>query len=79
MKVTKQITPEEFRRLLGKRIKELREMRGSNQVTFTAAIGWPQSRLSRIETGQADVTVFRLRQLAEALGTTITKLLEPLI
>ena len=79
MKVTKQQTPEELRAALGRRIKTLREQNGATQFGFAQAVGITQGQLSRWECGRADISIYRLDQLARALGTTAQKLLEGLL
>lgn len=76
MKVTKHMTAEQFRCALGARIKAMRENRGSTQLGFAQALGLTQGQLSRYENGRADMTIYRLDQIARALGTTGAKLLE---
>lgn len=78
-KVTKQIPPHEFRHKLGKRIRERREELGSRQMEFALANGLHPSMLSRIETGQSDITIQRAAQLAEALGWSLENMLEGLV
>jgi plasmid maintenance system antidote protein VapI len=79
MKLTKHtpLTPQEFRRLLGARIRTLRGE--ANQLEFATIHGIHPSMLSRIETGQSDLSLQRAQQLALALGTTVDELLEGLI
>lgn len=78
-KVTKQMPPHEFRYKLGKRIRERREELGSRQMEFALANGLHPSMLSRIETGQSDITIQRAASLAGALGWDLETMLEGLL
>jgi hypothetical protein len=71
------LTPQVFRRLLGVKIRTLRGE--TSQLEFATRHGIHPSMLSRIETGQSDLTLQRAQQLALALGTTVDELLEGLI
>src|SRR6185312_1825960 len=74
-RITKRMTPEEFRAALGRHIAELRRLHGSDQQTFARKLHWSQSGLSRVETGHSDITIYRLQEIAVALGTTVGNLL----
>lgn len=78
-KVTKQIPSHEFRHKLGKRIRERREELGSRQMEFALANGLHPSMLSRIETGQSDMTLQRASQIAEALGWSLETMVRGLL
>ncbi|MGH9436416.1 MAG: helix-turn-helix domain-containing protein [Terriglobia bacterium] len=78
-KLTTRIPPEEFRRLLGKRIRERRTQLGTHQMAFAIANGFHPSMLSRIETGLSDMTLQRASDLARALGWTLEEMMEGLL
>lgn len=48
---TAQKDEKDFRKKLGKRVKELREARGLNQSGLTELTGLPREQLSRLENG----------------------------
>lgn len=78
-KVIKPMPPEEFRRLLGKRIKDRREELGFKQMEFALKHGIHPSMLSRIETGQSDITIPRAFVIANALGWGMKQMLDGLL
>jgi len=62
------------RRLLGARIAELRNERGWTQRELGGRVGIPCSRLSRIETGQADPLFRDLFGLRQVFGVPLDAL-----
>jgi transcriptional regulator with XRE-family HTH domain len=72
-KVAEMIDPRE-------RMRKLRQNAGLNQRAFAERCdridkdgAWPQSRISRIESGQLVLTVEALDVIVRALGTTMPK------
>lgn len=63
-------------RRLGKRINELRESAGMNQLDLAAAVDVEQSYVSRIESGKISPSFPRLYRIATALGVTVSQLTE---
>ncbi|HEV7329981.1 MAG TPA: helix-turn-helix transcriptional regulator [Flavisolibacter sp.] len=59
---------------LGKRIQTLRKLRNISQVDIDVAIGLPDSDLSRIENAIANMKLFSLFRIAEALDVKIVDL-----
>lgn len=59
------------------RIKEFRTAKAMTQQALADAIGIHLTNMNKIENGKAQPDVARLTQIAEALGTTVSKLLEP--
>ncbi|MER5213715.1 helix-turn-helix transcriptional regulator [Streptomyces sp. NPDC002838] len=53
---------------LGARLRELRADAGLNGKTLAERLGWPASKVSKIETGKQAPSTDDLRALAEALG-----------
>ncbi len=62
----------------GQRVKERREALGLTQVQVAARIGMTPAKLSQLENGRSGSrgpTLERLREVAEALGVPLSKLL----
>lgn len=79
MLIHERLKSSDFLIRLGARIREKRERADLSQPIFAAMIGLSASTLSRIETGQNDVSIYRGALIARALGTTLPKLLEGLL
>lgn len=59
------------RERIGRRITELRKVRGVTQMEMARLTGLDQSHISRIEGGRYNATFDVLQQLASALGMTV--------
>lgn len=64
------------KKLLGSRIKELRQGRGLSQEQLAELVDIDTKHLSRIETGLSAPTVDRLEMLADAFGVELHQLFE---
>jgi transcriptional regulator with XRE-family HTH domain len=69
---------QEFLRRLGQRIKELRRARNLSQEQLAEAAELVQHYVSQIEQGERNVSIVTLRLLAQALGVTLSALVEGL-
>jgi len=56
-------------------IRKIRMMKGYSQQNIADEIGINQKHYSKIESGNVDISITRLFQIAKALGTTITNLI----
>lgn len=56
-------------------LRKARLEAGLTQIELAASIGCSQSDISRIESGQRDITLERLKAIAEALGVPVAQLL----
>ena len=67
----------EILKLVGKRIKELRESKGISQVELVGKMDGviDPTNISRIESGRTNPTVFTLFRIAEALEINPSELL----
>ncbi|MNK02888.1 anaerobic benzoate catabolism transcriptional regulator [compost metagenome] len=64
-----------FRKLLGARIQELRQVKGLTQPQLAALIGFKDYQsLARIENGRVTTSVYNIYQIAQALTVTIEEL-----
>ena len=61
-------------KLLGKRIKEIREQKGVTQQELAALCNFEKSNLSRIEAGRSNVTIHTLNKIATSLKVSISDL-----
>ena len=60
----------EFKKLLGKRIKELRKSKGYTQDFFVELVDIRTANISNIETGKSSPTPENLLKIANVLGVT---------
>ncbi len=69
------MTNEEYLKEVGARVRRERMRRGWRQAELAKRLGFPRSRLTRIETGRLErLHLTRLRRVAEALGVTVAYL-----
>jgi DNA-binding XRE family transcriptional regulator len=66
------------RKLVGARIRAVRESVGFSQLELSRRSGIAQESLSRIETGQSDPRLGTLRRMAQGMGLSLNQLLEQL-
>ncbi len=66
------------RRLVGARIRAVREGASLSQLELSRRSGVAQESLSRIETGHSDPRLGTLRRLAQGMGLSLNQLLERL-
>ncbi len=66
------------RRLVGARIRAVRESASLSQLELSRRSGVAQESLSRIETGQSDPRLGTLRRMAQGMGLSLNQLLERL-
>lgn len=64
----------EAARLLGHRIRDLRQHRGRTQMDFAYIVGMNVAHLGRIERGETNPTLETIVRLADALGVTASDL-----
>jgi transcriptional regulator with XRE-family HTH domain len=62
--------------LLGKAIRDAREASGMSQPQLAAELGISQTAVSKMELGQIAITSSRLREVAAALKTTVSLLMD---
>lgn len=66
------------RKILGLKIKEIRESKNLTQVDLASRVDGPfdTSNVSRIESGRVNITVFTLFRIAKALDVNINEFLD---
>ena len=63
-----------FKKTLGKRIAQLRERSGLTQSQLGALINKDFQSISRIENGRVNVSVYTLKQIADAMSVSMDSL-----
>lgn len=67
--------PGDFATVVGERIRTARQHRGWTQVELAEASGLSGNYIARLERGELGASLFVASRIAEALGTTIDKLI----
>jgi len=67
---------DELARLVGRRIRAAREREGLTQEHLAETLGIGADTVSRYETAAIPVSIARLQQIADALNTDLTSLLQ---
>lgn len=63
----KSFEDDKFNKRVGAMVRQVRTEAGIDQATLARRLGIAQSAVSEIETGVSGITVWRLRQVAQAL------------
>lgn len=61
---------------IGKRIKELRIAKGISQQELAAEIEYEKSNMSRLESGRVNPKIATLYKVAQALGISVSDIVE---
>src|SRR5262252_8326151 len=64
----------EYLRLLGERIREARARRGMTRKILARDSGVSERYLAQLESGQGNISIILLRQVAQAMGVPLTDL-----
>lgn len=64
----------EIKKLIGLRIKELRELKGLSQKDLAYAADLDRSYIASIENGQRNVSIVNIEKIAIALGVSLHEL-----
>lgn len=67
--------PDPFLVTLGRRVRSARERQGVSRRALSEQCGLSQRFLAQVEYGRGNISVLRLRRLAEALDTDLEELL----
>jgi len=59
---------------LGQRIKQIREEKGMQQIQLAVEIGYDKSNTSRLESGKVNLKIATLYKVSQALGITLSEL-----
>jgi transcriptional regulator with XRE-family HTH domain len=67
---------EEIQKIVGNRIRLLRESKGVSQQVLAAICNFEKGNMSRIEAGRTNPTLTTLYKISQALGIKITDLVD---
>jgi transcriptional regulator with XRE-family HTH domain len=67
------------RKMLGKRIRKLRDQLGWSQEEFADICGVNRSYMGRIERGELNLTLDTLHKVSRGLGTSVSALLKGIL
>lgn len=67
----------DMRKLVGRNVRRLRQLAGMTQEDLAAKSGFGQQYISDLERGRRNPTILSLYEIAQALGSTPTALIEP--
>ena len=67
----------DIRAVIGRNVRRLRVAKGLTQEELSNSCDFDQRYISQVETGQRNLTVLSLYELAQALGTTPVALITP--
>lgn len=59
---------------LGKRIKELRQMKGISQEKFALKIGMDRTYFSSVEHGKRNIAIINIKKIADGLNVSLSEL-----
>lgn len=61
---------------IGYRIKYLREQKGISQQDLAALCNFEKANMRRIEAGRTNPTIYTLHKISQALGVSLSELVE---
>lgn len=70
------MTKDQLKKELGKRIVELREQKGWSQSDLARACSKDRQSIEKLENGKVNPTLFTLLEVANALGISVSKLVD---
>jgi len=62
---------------IGERIRKFRKTKGMSQMELAELMGVSYQQIQKYENGTSNLTMGRIRQLADALGVTVYMLIPP--
>ena len=68
------MTPAELSRILGNRIRHLREEKNISQQNLAEMCNFEKSNMARIEAGRTNPTLFSMYKISSALKITLSEL-----
>jgi len=66
----------QLQKIIGERIREIRESKGITQQDLAAACNFEKSNMSRIEAGRTNFTISTLYKISMALEVRLSALVE---
>ena len=70
------MTKDQLKKELGKRIVELREKKGWSQSDLARACSKDRQSIEKLENGKVNPTLYTLLAVANALGISVSKLVD---
>lgn len=70
------MTRDELKKKIGQRIVELRTQKGWSQSDLARACKKDRQAIEKLENGKVNATVYTLFEVAEALGVSLSRLVE---
>lgn len=70
------MTRDELKKKIGQRIVELRTQKGWSQSDLARACKKDRQAIEKLENGKVNATVYTLLEVAEALGVSLSRLVE---
>ncbi len=70
------MTKDQLKKELGKRIVELREKKGWSQSDLARACSKDRQSIEKLENGKVNPTLYTLLEVANALGVSVSKLVD---
>lgn len=67
---------EELQKIIGNRIKLLRESKGISQQVLAAMCNFEKGNMSRIEAGRTNPTLTTLYKISQSLGIKVTDIVD---
>ncbi len=67
---------EQIQKIVGNRIRLLRESKGISQQILTAMCNFEKGNMSRIEAGRTNPTIYTLYKISQALEIKITEIVD---
>ncbi len=68
----------QLQKIIGERIREIRESKGISQQDLAAACNFEKSNMSRIEAGRTNFTISTLYKISIALDVKLAELVDVL-
>ena len=68
----------QLQKIIGERIREIRESKGISQQDLAAACNFEKSNMSRIEAGKTNFTISSLYKISMALDVKLAELVDVL-
>jgi transcriptional regulator with XRE-family HTH domain len=68
----------QLQKIIGERIREIRESKGISQQDLAAACNFEKSNMSRIEAGKTNFTISTLYKISMALDVKLAELVDVL-
>jgi putative transcriptional regulator len=70
------VTRDKLKKKIGQRIIEFREQKGWSQADLARACNKDRQAIEKLENGKVNPTLYTLLEVANALGTSLSKLVE---